>query len=32
MPIKYVDELTGKLIPESLLNTGAPSRYGIKTP
>ena len=31
MPIKYVDEETGKFIRENLLNTGAPSAHGIKT-
>lgn len=31
MGIRYVDEITGELIPSSLDKTGAPSRYGIKT-
>ena len=32
MPVKYVDEKTGKLIQEVLLkSTGAPSAYGITT-
>ena len=31
MPIKYVNEKTGKFIVESLKDTGAPSRYGILT-
>jgi len=32
MPIKYVDENTGKFLPGALENTGAPSRFGITTP
>jgi hypothetical protein len=32
MPIKYVDEKTGKFFVEALKDTGAPSRYGILTP
>ena len=32
MPVKYVDETTGALIPKILTEeTGAPSAYGIKT-
>ena len=31
MPVKYVDESTGEFLPGALENTGAPSRYGIKT-
>jgi len=33
MPVKYVDERTGKFNRDVLLNkTGAPSSYGIDTP
>lgn len=32
MPVKYVDEATGELIPEIMSQTGAPSAYGVKTP
>jgi len=32
MPITYVNERTGEFIESSLKDTGAPSRYGIKTP
>jgi len=31
MPVKYVDPATGEFLPGALENTGAPSRYGIKT-
>lgn len=32
MPVKYVDEKTGELIPKVVKEqTGAPSAYGIKT-
>ena len=31
MPVKYVDPNTGEFLPDALKNTGAPSRYGIKT-
>ena len=32
MPIKYVDEKSGEFLPGALVETGAPSRYGITTP
>ena len=32
MPVKYVDERTGEFLKGSLVGTGAPSAYGIKTP
>jgi hypothetical protein len=31
MPVKYVDE-KGDFLPGALVNTGAPSQYGITTP
>jgi hypothetical protein len=31
MDVKYIDETTGEFLPGSLLNTGAPSAYGINT-
>lgn len=32
MTTKYVDEATGEFLPGALENTGAPSRFGVKTP
>jgi len=32
MPVKYVDEKTGEFLPGALENTGAPSKFGVKTP
>jgi len=31
MPVKYVDEEKGTLVEDSLRDSGAPARYGIKT-
>jgi hypothetical protein len=32
MPVKYVDPVTGDFLPGALDNTGAPSRFGVRTP
>jgi hypothetical protein len=32
MPVKYVDPKTGEFLPGALDNTGAPSKFGVKTP
>jgi hypothetical protein len=32
MPVKYVDPKTGEFLPGALVNTGAPTAFGVKTP
>lgn len=32
MPVKYVNPATGDFLPGALVNTGAPSNFGVRTP